>query len=326
MSSAGWRKIALGAIALAGVFGIGFFAGRELFHGREPPGNLAWTYTLKEFGKAPPALLGYRLLREVGLELREPRGIAVGPDGRLYVCGDRAVLELDAGGGIRRRRELEGEPACVAVGGDGSIYLGMQDHLEVLDPAGDSRSWPDLGSEAIVTSIAVTSAGVFVADAGNRAVLRLDPGGMLVGRIGEDYRIPSPYFDVAPAPDGTLWVADTGRQTLRRYTVEGRLLASWGRASLDIDGFGGCCNPAQLAALPCGRLVTGEKGLLRVKVYEPDGTLRAVVALPADFPPGQSGMDLATRKANGGEILVLVPGKRVVRIYAPKGEGEGAGG
>jgi hypothetical protein len=318
-----WRKIALGAVAAAGVFGIGLFAGRELFPRQEVPAAPAWRYELEPFGRAPAELLRYRLLREVRLDLREPRGIAVGPDGRLYACGDRALLALDAGGKLLQRWELEGEPTCVAAGSDGILYLGMQDHLEVLDPAGGNRSWPDLGGQAIVTSIAVTPAGVFVADAGNREVLRFDAGGMLAGRIGADYLIPSPYFDLASAPDGTLWVADTGRLTLRHYTVEGRLLDSWGKASLDIDAFGGCCNPAQLAALPCGRLVTGEKGLLRVKVYEPDGTLQAVVALPGDFPPGQSSLDLATRRANGGEILVLVPGKHVVRIYCLKAASDG---
>jgi hypothetical protein len=318
-----WKKISLGAVAAAGVFGIGLFAGRELFRGREAPAPQALRYELESFGSAPPQLLAYRLLREIPLDLRTPRGIAVGPDGRLYACGDRAVLVLDAAGKLTQRRELEGEPTCLAVGADGAIYVGLQDHLEVLDPPGGSRVWPYLGEEAILTSVAISPGGVFAADAGIRAVLRFDSGGMLVGRIGEDYRIPSPYFDVACAPDGTLWVADTGRQTLRHYTAQGELLGSWGKSSLDIEAFGGCCNPAQLAVLPCGRLVTSEKGLLRVKVYEPDGRLQAVVALPADFPPGQPSLDLATRKAHGGEVLVLVPGKRVVRVYARKEAADG---
>jgi len=313
-----WRKIALGAVALAGVFGIGLFAGRELTRSREAPDAPTFRYDLQPFAEASSKLLRYRLLREIPLELRQPRGIAAGPDGRLYVCGDRVLLVLDRNGDVVQRRELEGEPTCVAAGGDGTIYVGMQDHLEVLDPAGGIRSWPDLGAEAIVTSIAVTAGGVFVADAGNRAVLRFDTGGMLVGRVGADFRIPSPYFDVASGPDGTLWVADTGRQTLRHYTAEGRLLGAWGKASLDIDAFGGCCNPAHVAVLPCGSLVTSEKGLLRVKVYEPDGKMTAVVALPKDFSSRETSLDLATRKANGGEILVLVPGQRVVRVYCRK--------
>ena len=313
-----WRRIGLGAVALVAMFGIGLFAGREITRSAEARRNAAFSYDFAAFSKAPPQLLRYRLLREIPLELEQPRGIAVGADGRLYACGDRAVLVIDRAGAVESRLALEAAPTCVAAGADGTVYLGMQDHVEVLKPGGTWQAWPDFGSQAIVTSIAVTGSGVFVADAGNRAVLRFDFGGMLVGRVGSEYQVPSPFFDVAAAPDGTVWVADTGRHSLRHFSPDGELLASWGGESTDLDGFLGCCNPAHLTLLPCGSLVTSEKGVLRVKVYQPDGNLEAVVALPRDFPAGEASLDLATRKANGGEILVLVPAKRVVRVYVKK--------
>ena len=105
----------------------------------------------------------------------------------------------------------------------------MTDHVEVITPGIDgTTAWPDLGSQAIVTSVAVVGTEVLVADAGNRMVLRFDAGGRLAGTIGSEYSVPSPYFDVAGSPDGTLWVADPGRRTLRHYTIEGKLLGSWG--------------------------------------------------------------------------------------------------
>jgi hypothetical protein len=70
--------------------------------------------------------------------------------------------------------------------------------------------------------------------------------------------------------------------------------------------------------LPCGALITAEKGIPRVKVYEADGTLSAVVAGASDFASGETGLDLATRQANGGEVLVLVPSRRIVRVYVKK--------
>jgi hypothetical protein len=84
----------------------------------------------------------------------------------------------------------------------------------------------------------------------------------------------------------------------------------------------GLCGWLIPATSACG-IVTSEKGLLRIKVYEPDGRLAAVVATPADFPASETSLDLATRKANGGEILVLVPGERAVRIYVKKGAASG---
>jgi DNA-binding beta-propeller fold protein YncE len=319
MSGKRVQKIALAAVAVLATFGIGFFVGREFI--RPPaasPRDPALRYDLTPYAAVSPQLLGYRLRLKVPIDLRQPRGIACRQDGTIYICGDRELLAVDRKGAIMARYALEGEPTCVAAGTDGRIYLGLQDHVEVIVPGGGTIEWPDLGPQAMVTSIAAAGTAVFVADAGNRMVLRFDTGGKLVGRIAGGFVVPSPYFDLAAAADGTLFVANPGVQRVQRYSPEGKLLGTWGRYSLEADGFPGCCNPVHLALLPCGSVVTGEKGLLRVKVYEPDGRLTAVVATPADFPPGEASLDLATRKANGGEILVLVPGERAVRIYCKK--------
>jgi hypothetical protein len=306
------RAVALGSIAVAAVFGIGFFAGREV--SRSPVAAPRDEASLD--AAVAPELLGYRLLLSVPVDLERPRGIASLDDGTICVCGDRALLAVERTGAVRARFAIEGEPTCVAAGGDGRFYVGAHDHVEVVDPAtGGVTLWPDLGPRAIVTSIAVTASGVFVADAGNRMVLRFDRGGRLAGEIGSGYVVPSPWFDLAPAPDGTLVVADPGARRVRRYSPEGKLLGSWGASSPEVDGFAGCCNPVHLAVLPCGSVVTSEKGVLRVKVHEADGRLEAVVATPADFPSSESSLDLATRRAEGGEILVLVPLERAVRIY-----------
>jgi hypothetical protein len=311
---------ALAAVALAAAFGIGILVGREIARpaAAAPPGAPP-VYDLGPYEDVAPELLTYRALVEVPVPLSQPRGIAAAVDGTIFVCGDRSLLEIDRTGAVKQRWNLDGEASCVAAGPDGAVYVGVTDHVEVITPGMDgTAAWPDLGSQAVVTSVAVVGSGVFVADAGNRMVLRFDAGGRLAGTIGSEYSVPSPYFDVAGAPDGTLWVADPGRRTLRHYTIEGKLLGSWGSSSLDTAGFGGCCNPVHLAVCACGAIITAEKGIPRVKVYEADGALAAVVAGPADFASGESGMDLATRKANGGEVLVLLPSRRVVRVYVKK--------
>jgi hypothetical protein len=314
------QKIALAAMAVVATFGIGFFVGRELTRAPAPaPREPAWRYDLAPYAQADPQLLGYRLRLKVPIDLRQPRGIACLQDGTIYACGDRALLTVDRKGAVKARYALAGEPTCVAAGSDGRIYLGMQDHVEALDPAsGRTTEWPDLGPQTIVTSIAVSGQSVFVADAGNRMVLRFDTGGKLAGRIVGGFIVPSPYFDLAALADGSVWVANPGRHLLQQFSPSGVLIASWGKETMELEGFGGCCNPVHIALLPCGALVTSEKGLLRVKVYEPDGKLSAVVAAPADFPAAEAGLDLATRQANGGEILVLVPGERAVRVYCKK--------
>lgn len=316
------RSIALGSVAALATLGIGFFAGREAARApaSSPPSASAPAADVLPATAVPAELLGYRLLLSVPLALERPRGIASEADGTIWACGDRALLAAARSGAVEARHAIEGEPTCVAAGGDGRLYVGVGDHVEVVDPATDGVTrWPDLGPEAIVTSIAVGAAGVFVADAGNRMVMRFDADGRLAGTTGSGYRVPSPYLDVAAAPDGGLYVTDPGAWSVRRYSRSGELEASWGTSSPEIAGFLGCCNPVELAVLPCGMVVTAEKGLLRVKVYESDGRLVSVVAVPQDFPAAEVRLDLATRKANGGEILVLVPVERAVRIYVRKG-------
>ena len=94
-------------------------------------------------------------------------------------------------------------------------------------------------------------------------------------------------------PAGLLWVAHTGQHRLEAYTFDGRLVRSWGKSSMAIDGFCGCCNPCHFAILPDGRFVTSEKGLARVKVYHPDGSLQGVVAGPEALGAAATGLGCA---------------------------------
>ena len=307
-------------VAAAAALAIGLLVVREAARGPGDPSDPAYRYSLGGIGAAPPELPRLSLLREIPVGLDDPRGVAAGPDGTLAVCGDRTLLLLDSEGSLAARYPLEAEPSCVAFGEDGRLYVGLQDHVEVIDPRdGSRRLWPDLGGQAIITSIAVRGTEVYVADAGNRMVLRFDARGKLLGHLDDQFLVPSPYFDVAAAPDGTLWVVDPGRHRLRQYTPEGKLLTSWGRASLDIDGFGGCCNPTHIALLPDGSFVTSERGIPRVKLYAPDGGLAALVAAPRDFGEYEAGLDLAV--SSEGTIVLLVPGARSLRLYRP---GDGA--
>ncbi|MGA2974624.1 MAG: hypothetical protein ABSF77_04870 [Spirochaetia bacterium] len=311
-------QIGLAAVAVLATFGIGLIVGREITRPAATAEAPA-PDSLSAFSKVPAELLLYRLRLKVPVPLDQPRGFAVRQDGTLVACGDKAVVVLGRTGALKARFDLEEEPVCVALGGEKMIYLGLRDHVAALDAAtGAATAWPDLGSQAIVTSIAVSGSSVFVTDAGNHMLLRFDTHGKLSGIVDSSFRVPSPFFDASSSADGSLWVANPGAQRVQHYGADGRLIGSWGRASADVDGFLGCCNPAHIAVLPCGSVVTSEKGVPRVKVYEPDGRLSAVVALPADFPAGTVSLPVATRKANGGEVLILVPGERAVRVYCHK--------
>jgi hypothetical protein len=215
------------------------------------------------------------------------------------------------------------EPAkCVTVGDDGDIYLGFTTYVEVYEAGGFRKDiWPDLGSQAIITSITVLEEDVFVADAGNSIVLRFDKSGKLLGRIGDrdeargitGFFLPSPFFDVAAGTENTIWAANNGNHSMENYSSNGDLLISWGGPTVDIEGFSGCCNPMHFTLLPDGSFVTSEKGLVRVKIHDSTGKFLCAVAGVEQFAWNTVAPDLAADSI--GRILALDDGARTVRIF-----------
>lgn len=270
--------------------------------------------------------------------------VACGPGDRIYVAGAQAVRVFDEAGKRVSEFALPAAPRCLAVTGNGTVFVGFADRFEIYDAAGKRTGGsPALGPKVLLTSIAVAGDDVFLADYGNRVVLRCDRTGKIKRRLGlkepgqttGDFVIPSPYFDVAVSPPVTagaaerlLWVADTGRHRLKAYTFAGKLQRSWGTSGTGLKSFCGCCNPANFALLPNGAFVTAEKGIARVKVYKADGSWSGAVAAPERFPEqvgGRAAGDLCCRRPGAldlaadsrGRVAVLVPWTNEVVVFKP---------
>jgi hypothetical protein len=265
----------------------------------------------------------YREYARVATGLRQAHCLAVGPDDRFWVGGDTAVVGFNAAGTSVARLELTATPVCLTVAEDGRIYVGYTNRLIVRTPDGATvQAFPPLPPGARLTAIALLHGGVFVADAAHRSVWHYGSDGVLRGTIGKrdearnipGFIIPSPYFDLAPGTDGLLRVANPGRHRIEAYTVNGDLELFWGRASSEMDGFCGCCNPSYFALLPDGRFVTSEKGLRRIKLYEPDGRFLELVAGAEIL--GEGGEPFPVRTDARGRILALDVDRQWVRIFS----------
>jgi hypothetical protein len=298
----------------------------------------AFDYDLEQYAKIDPALIRYREQTTISPGIAEPRSVAVGPDDHIFVAGDKTIAVFDADGKSLKTIKLDQEPHCLAVS-RGPIYVGMRDHVEVYDAAGKRQSvWPSPGKRAVLTSIAVGDDDVFAADAGSLVVWHYDRNGKLLGQIGKrdpsrdipGFVVPSPYFDVAIAPDGLLRVANPGMHKIEAFTFDGHLELSWGKRGLGIEAFCGCCNPSNFAIMADGRVVTAEKGIPRVKVYSPAGEFECVVVGADTLAPVPSMLtegcgentlhpvDLAVDSRN--RILVLDPMAGCVRIFVRKSD------
>lgn len=269
------------------------------------------------------ALIKYRVVNTIKPELNQLHAITIDKDDNIYIAGS-GLCVYDGNLKFKTKFAEGKEIRCVAVDG-GLIYLGVQNHIEVLDRNGKAISeWIPINEKSVMTSIAVTDKYVYVADAGNRLVYQYNSKGELIKEIGkknpekgiQGFIIPSPYFDLLIGREGELWVVNPGRHQFECYNEKGEQVSSWAKTSMDVDGFCGCCNPSNIAMLSDGSFVTSEKAIERVKIHQPTGEFKCVVASPESFIEGTKGIDLAVDSKE--RIYVLDPEKKEINIYIKK--------
>jgi len=108
---------------------------------------------------------------------------------------------------------------------------------------------------------------------------------------------------------------DTGRHQVSSWALDGTPLGKFGKFGMsDPADFVGCCNPMNVATTPDGKVVTAEKMVARVKVYEPDGRLLAVIG-PEHFDAKCTQIHLAVDAK--GRILAADPVRREITVFAP---------
>ena len=313
-----WPVVAIIAVVGAGL--LAFVYRGDVLRRRSEPQLSRQADVARDLQQPATAPAAWAMVREVPVGLRQPVGLALTPEA-VYVAGDSAVRVFDRNYQYRRDVSLPAAPTCVAAT-DTVLLVGLRNRLVVYDPSGVLLAeWPPLSSRSYFTSLVVWKGQVWIGDSGTRLVWRFTDGGELVGNAGlpnpkthyPGLLVPSPHLDLALTPRGQMLVSNPGKQRVEVWDRQGQLLRQFGRASLDLDGFCGCCNPTALAVLPDGRIVTAEKGIVRVKVYRPDGTLDGLVAVAPPLARGDDGLDVATTAA--GQILVLDPRARMIRIF-----------
>jgi hypothetical protein len=295
----------------------------DLFPGKQENAKNSFDYGMDAL-RRPDSIPSYTEILPIRPTLKEIRGIATDPSGKIFVAGINGVEIFTPTGRKNGFFSIGGTPYCISWMHPGQLLIGMETHTETRTLDGKLvNKWPLPDPASVITSLAATPEWIYLADAGKKVVWKYDHQGKIQGRIGEKdperkipgFVIPSPFFDLGISPTGQLWVVNPGRHQFEQYQPDGMLVSAWGEAGLTPEGFTGCCNPSHFAFLPDGSFVTSEKGLERIKIYSPDGKYQRLVASPESFDEGTKGLDLAVGME--GRILVLDPVRNQIRVFLP---------
>lgn len=194
-----------------------------------------------------------------------PTGIAIGPDGLIYIAdtwNHRVVVMTSSGDVIR---EIGGP---LNDGGGRSAADNTDDPLAV-------QSNP--GAFFGPRGIAVTADRVYVTDTGNERVQAFDLEGNVVwifGGYGNGEANLIEPVGIAVGPDGNLYVADSGNQRITVLSAEGSLIRHFPVTAWPAPDPGGSKPFFQpyLAFLPDGRLAVSSSSTGSIELYWPDGT------------------------------------------------------
>jgi len=235
--------------------------------------------------------------------LCEPSGVAVAPDGSLYIAdtnharirrvGPDGIITTVAGNGLEgfsgdggpATQATLGYASGVAVGLDGSLYIAIGDIWW------NSRI-RRVGPDGIITTVAGTRwAWDYTGDGGpaTQASLTETEG-------------------VAVASDGSVYIADTGNGRIRRVGPDGIVTTVAGAGVYDFSGDGGPATQATLD-LPAGVAVASDGSVYIADTY--NYRIRRVgPALPgfsaADLAiPSEDGRELYQFDANGRHLRTL---------------------
>jgi sugar lactone lactonase YvrE len=251
-------------------------------------------------------------------------GIAVDARDGIYVLGDGEVRIFKPNGDLMRGWKAPDQALCLTVSPDERVFIGSPGRVYIYEAAGKSTGGfaaGEAGHPAGVTAIKVFGKEILVADAAVRYIRRYNMDGVQLGEIGTQnktrgFMLPNRSLDMDVDARGVVRATDSGRHRVTSWIIDGAPLGHFGKfGQANPEDFVGCCNPVNLAVAPDGKIVTAEKVIARVKVYDSDGKLLAMIG-PEHFDPKCTNLHLSVDSK--GRILVADPVRFEIKIFSPK--------
>jgi DNA-binding beta-propeller fold protein YncE len=240
--------------------------------------------------------------------------------GEVFVAdfGNRRVQRFNSIGTFLSQWGLPIQPTGVAVGPDGTVYVSGIDRVWHLDANGDSLGvWGATGSDdgefLFLTDVTVDDSGfVYVTDWENYRVQKFTGEGEFVTKWGVQgsgngqFQVP---VGIQAEPGGTILVADEGMRRMQRFDANGTFLFAWGTPGSGPGEWQG--GPDKPCVDPNGFVVVPDTGNHRVQVYRPDGTF---VLQWGSFGTGSGQFHFPTAVGVDGEGNLYVHDKDNYRV------------
>lgn len=277
-----------------------------------------YEYNVDEFKQVDSLLVSHFEKRRIKVKLNGRAGLTTF-DGKIYLAANSTLTVISPEGKLLSSFSASADTRAIIVNAN-NIAIAEKNQVSVFDHAGNlNYSTPAVSDSSVFTSVAFWDGDIVVADAGKRRIYIFEKEKLVTEIEGisgiqnlHGFIIPSARFDLAVNNENELWVVNPGMHALQQYTRRGALAGSWNKASLTIEGFSGCCNPAQICTLSDERIVTSEKNIPRIKIYSRNGELLSVVAPPTVFGSNIEASEVA---AIGETIIALDIEQQLIRIF-----------
>ncbi len=223
---------------------------------------------------------------------REPRGVAVDAKGSIFVAdtGNRRVHRLDPNGNLVKSWGKEGkadgefqEPFAVVVNSQGEVLVLDAVAADVQKFNADGRfleRWILQGLYRPRGMSIDKQDNLYVADTGGNRVVKVAPGGQIIGTYGGQGNGPGQFdqpTDVTVDEAGNMWVADTMNQRIQALSAEGRY-----RAEGQMNKAGTFNGPHLVQARDAVFVTEPDKG--QIAVFSRDAVLAAQLGAVGSKP------------------------------------------
>ncbi len=304
------KKVASGLIILVLLLFLGYIVYDVAFRKEKNVAEISNTVT-------PQVADTWKVTSIIDPAAGKVESVGIMKNGNVVIGGDSFVACYDPEMRLLWNNKTDKPVRAISASGD-TIFTATTETIRLLNTEGSQiGEWGPFEDDALITSVSANNSFVVFADAFNKILMVLDKKGNLksmIGKSGEPFILPSPYFDVAIDAENIIYVANTGKHLIEKRKIDGTLLEQFGGAGTDPEFYCGCCNPAHFTLIP-GGIITAEKGINRIKILNRKGEFMEFVSSINKFTPS---VPIAVASSDGKIIYGANPADSKVYVFTKK--------